>query len=159
MAVTSEDEARAIVGTATPYVHVAADGILIAAGYSAALERLLRWVPNATWRPDRRALLVPLAGAAAVRSVLPEIQRLAEAAQEDVATAGRNKDDPSLGQAWLPALAQATGHAHDDITALTQSPENLDRDAVEKLIHVLHGETAKLLALADRLENWLKGGE
>jgi len=28
----------------------------------AALARLLRWVPKATWRPDKRAWLVPLAG-------------------------------------------------------------------------------------------------
>jgi hypothetical protein len=41
----------------------------------------LRWVPNLRWRPEKCCWTVPLSGAAAVRAVLPEILRLAEATQ------------------------------------------------------------------------------
>ncbi|WP_036261534.1 hypothetical protein [Methylocapsa aurea] len=66
----------------TPWVTVTNEGIVIATGYSEALNRLLRWVPNAKWRPARRSWVIPLSGAEAVRAVLPEITRLADAAQE-----------------------------------------------------------------------------
>jgi len=67
---------------ASPWVKIEKDGIAIATGYSEALERLLRWVPKARWRRDTRSWHVPFSGADAVRAVLPEVIRLAEAAQE-----------------------------------------------------------------------------
>lgn len=66
----------------TPWVKVTDEGVVIAAGYSEALQRLLRWVPKAKWRTSQRSWLIPFSGAEAVRAVLPEITRLAEAAQE-----------------------------------------------------------------------------
>lgn len=67
---------------ANPWVQISDDAIIIKAGYSETLQRLLRWVPKAQWRADLRCWSVPLAGAELVRSVLPEISRLAEAMQE-----------------------------------------------------------------------------
>jgi hypothetical protein len=66
-----------------PWVKVTPQGIVIYAGYSETLQRMLRWVPHTQWRSDLRAWVVPLAGLAMVRSVLPEISRLAEAMQEE----------------------------------------------------------------------------
>jgi hypothetical protein len=65
-----------------PWIRVRDDGIAIVTGYSEALQRLLRWVPNAQWRQRERCWLIPFSGADAVRAVLPEITRLAEAARE-----------------------------------------------------------------------------
>jgi hypothetical protein len=82
----SDEEARATLAVnpfpANPWVEVQDDGIIIKAGYSETLQRMLRWVPNARWRSDLRCWSLPLAGAELVRSVLPEISRLAEAMQE-----------------------------------------------------------------------------
>ncbi len=157
----SEDEARQILGVtaSTPYVSVTAQGIVIASGYSEALARLLRWVPKATWRPDKRAWLVPLAGADAVRSVLPEIIRLAEAATEErqEEKAGTPNAGNSFGKAWLAALRQAASRGDADIAALTQSTksQSMDRE-IENLIAALRGEASKVMRAADRLEAWLK---
>jgi hypothetical protein len=152
MAVVSEDEARAILGDETPYVRVTADGILILSGYSEALARLLRWVPKANWRTDRRAWLVPLAGAGALRSVLPEINRLAEAAVEE----RHEERTHMLGGEWLPALAKAAGQANDGVAALIGSAAAAERSAVEKLVAALRTEAARLSNAADRLEKWIK---
>lgn len=82
----SDEHARAALTAdpfaANPWVEVNDDAIIIKAGYTEALQRLLRWVPKARWRADLRCWSVPLAGAELVRSVLPEISRLAEAMQE-----------------------------------------------------------------------------
>jgi hypothetical protein len=66
----------------TPLVTVTSEGIIIATGFSEALHRLLRWVPKARWRATERSWLVPFSGAEAVRAVLPEIARLADAARD-----------------------------------------------------------------------------
>lgn len=66
----------------TPLVTVTSEGIVIATGFSEALHRLLRWVPKARWRATERSWLVPFSGAEAVRAVLPEIARLADAARD-----------------------------------------------------------------------------
>jgi hypothetical protein len=80
-----------------PWVKVTDAGVLIQAGYSETLQRMLRWVPGAAWRSDLRAWLVPLAGLELVRSVLPEISRLAEAMQEDREQAPRFRAAPAAG--------------------------------------------------------------
>lgn len=83
----TDDEARAALAAqpfpANRWVRVVDDAIVIQAGYSETLQRMLRWVPQARWRADLRCWHVPLAGAELVRSVLPEISRLAEAMEED----------------------------------------------------------------------------
>jgi hypothetical protein len=160
----SEDEAREILGVtaATPFVSVTAQGIIIAAGYSEALARLLRWVPKATWQPGKRAWVVPFAGADAVRSVLPEIMRLAEAAieesrEEKAPTVGESIG-PSFGKEWLAALSQAASRGTEDIAALTHAAatKSIDRGAIENLVAALRAEAVKISGGADRLEAWLK---
>lgn len=82
----TDDEIQAALAAhpfpANPWVKVTDEAVLIQAGYTDTLERLLRWVPKARWRADLRCWHVPLAGAELVRAILPEISRLAEAMQE-----------------------------------------------------------------------------
>lgn len=159
----TEDEAREILGVsaATPYVSVTAQGIIIASGYSEALARLLRWVPKASWRQDKRAWLVPLAGADAVRSVLPEIIRLAEAADDERAQerAASPNAAAAFGTEWLAGLNQAAKRASEEIAAMTGSPppQSLNRDAFAKIVTTLRSEASKLTEAAELLEAWLKG--
>ncbi len=91
----------------TPWIRIRADGIAIATGYSEALHRLLRWVPQAHWRASERCWRVPFSGAEAVRAVLPEITRLAEAAREldDSAPTGT----PDVLEAFAEAAALLHG--------------------------------------------------
>lgn len=88
-----------------PWVKVAGDAILIQAGYTETLQRMLRWVPKARWRADLRCWTVPLAGAELIRSVLPEISRLAEAMQEE--RSAPSQDRPVGGESPQDAQARA----------------------------------------------------
>jgi hypothetical protein len=88
---------------ANPWVQVTDDAILIKAGYTETLQRMLRWVPKAHWRADIRSWSVPLAGAELIRSVLPEISRLAEAMQEEPSPPSADLPTPDES----PADAQA----------------------------------------------------
>jgi len=87
----NDDEARAALAAqpfpANPWVQVTHEAVLIKAGYNEAMQRMLRWVPQAHWRRDLRCWWVPLSGAELVRSVLPELSRLAEAMHEEAGTA------------------------------------------------------------------------
>jgi hypothetical protein len=103
----SDDQVKAALAAhpfpANPWVQVTDDAVLIKAGYTETLQRMLRWVPKARWRADLRCWTVPLAGAELIRSILPEISRLAEAMQEEPSA-------PSVDKAVLsesPADAQA----------------------------------------------------
>lgn len=82
----SDDEARARLATdplpANPWVYATDQAIIINTGYTDTIERMLRWVPKTRWSPRQRCWVVPLAGLELVRSVLPELSRLAEAMQE-----------------------------------------------------------------------------
>jgi hypothetical protein len=160
----SEDKAREILSAAglppTPFIAVTPEGILIASGYSEALARLLRWVPKAKWRPDKRAWLVPLAGADAMRSVLPEIIRLAEAAVEERRAEKAQAPDAGtpFDKEWLAALGQAVNCGSDAIAALTQSaaPQNIALSEIEHVIAALRGEALRITRTADQLEVWLQ---
>ncbi|MEJ2565204.1 MAG: hypothetical protein P8164_12490 [Gammaproteobacteria bacterium] len=105
----SDEHARAALATdpfsANPWVEVNDEAIIIKAGYSETLQRLLRWVPKARWRADLRCWSVPLAGAELVRSVLPEISRLAEAMQETPGVPSPGQAD--TGEAAASANARA----------------------------------------------------
>jgi len=105
----SDDEARAALAAhplpANPWVRVVDDAILIQAGYSETLQRMLRWVPKAQWQADRRCWRVPLAGAELIRSVLPEISRLAEAMQE--APSAPSADPPGPSESPQDAQSRA----------------------------------------------------
>jgi hypothetical protein len=107
----TEDEARAALAAnpfpQTPWVTVEADGIAINTGFSEALQRLLRWVPQAQYRPAKRRWHVPFTGANAIRSVLPEITRLADAAQELDATQTAERQSIQSATGDAPHLSSA----------------------------------------------------
>jgi hypothetical protein len=158
MNMTGEAEARDILNAAkvalAPYVRVTADGIIIASGYSEALARLLRWVPKAAWRPEKRGWLVPLSGADAMRSVLPEIIRLAEAAADERSAENATSKALSLGDDWLPELSRAIDHSSDEIAALLLAGgvSKYALSEVAALVATLRDEASRILRSADRLE-------
>lgn len=82
----SNEEARARLAThplpANPWVQASDNAILIHAEYTDTIERMLRWVPQTRWSARRRCWIVPLSGLELVRSILPELCRLAEAMQD-----------------------------------------------------------------------------
>jgi hypothetical protein len=104
----SDEKARAALAAnpfpPSPWLEVTDDSIIIKCGFSEQLLQLLRWVPNVQWRPEKRYWTVPLRGAEAVRSILPEVLRLSEATQDrkanssaaDVAS-GTNTGNPLFG--------------------------------------------------------------
>ncbi|HYP57452.1 MAG TPA: hypothetical protein VEQ35_04115 [Beijerinckia sp.] len=151
------------------WVSVADDGIVISTGYSEALNRLLRWVPKAKWRPDRRCWLVPFSGAEAVRAVLPEINRLADATQElaDVEERHRSGEKPPLdhlveaaklafGENWQSGLAGVPGQSKKPLDWAESGAKLEPGDAVfPELIRRMRRQAADLITGADRLEEWL----
>lgn len=148
----TDDEARAALAAqpfpTNPWVQVTDDAVLIKAGYNEAMQRVLRWVPQARWRRDLRCWWVPLSGAELVRSVLPEISRLAEAMQEEVGTA-------SLATAVMADL-NSSEVAHDQT-------ENGARSAFRDAARLLYGsdwqrETARALGRDEAaLACWVVG--
>lgn len=82
----STEEARARLALhplpANPWVYVSGDAIIVKAEYTDTIERMLRWVPKARWSAKQRCWVVPLTGLELVRSVMPELSRLAEAMQD-----------------------------------------------------------------------------
>lgn len=136
---TSEQKAREALAAnpfpEVPWVRIRDDGIAVVTGYSEALHRLLRWVPNARWRQSERCWIVPFSGAEAVRAVLPEITRLAEAAQEldgPVSPRAETTARPDL----LPRFIEAAALLHGPDWRLT-----LQREA----------------AAGDRIADWIDG--
>jgi hypothetical protein len=111
-----------------PWVKVTDDGVRIQAGYSETLQRMLRWVPGARWRPDLRAWLVPLAGVELVRSVLPEISRLAEAMHEE-----RLAEAAAPPPTHTAPAAPATLDGADPAVATSQQSRRWFRDAARLL--------------------------
>lgn len=106
---TSDEQAHAALVAkpfpSNPWVQITEHAIFIKTGYSETLQRMLRWVPKAQWRSDLRCWSVPLAGAELLRSVLPEISRLAEAMQETPCVPSANPATP--GDAASDAQARA----------------------------------------------------
>ncbi len=107
----SDEKARAALAAnpfpPSPWLEVTDDAIIIKCGFSEQLLQLLRWVPNVQWRPEKRHWTVPLRGAEAVRSILPEILRLSEATQDRKAksTAADNASGTHAGNPLLGAPA------------------------------------------------------
>ena len=81
----TEEEARSRLAThplpANAWVYATDRAIVIKAEYTDTIERLLRWVPKARWSAKQRCWIVLLSGLELVRSILPELSRLAEAMQ------------------------------------------------------------------------------
>jgi hypothetical protein len=164
----------------TPWVTVEADGIAINTGFSEALLRILRWVPRAEWRPDKRRWHVPFAGANAIRSVLPEITRLADAAQEldETQTAERRLAHEASGD------APRTSEAHDRLAGAARLlygaewtapfardakldpafvagwvngsvPIDASYGAFKDLVLLMRARASEITAAAEGLEAWL----
>lgn len=66
---------------ANPWVYATDRAIIIKAEYTDTIERMLRWAPKTRWSARHRCWIVPLSGLELVRSILPELSRLAEAMQ------------------------------------------------------------------------------
>lgn len=81
----TDEEALARLAThplpANPWVYATDCAIIIKAEYTDTIERLLRWAPKTRWSARHRCWIVPLSGLELVRSILPELSRLAEAMQ------------------------------------------------------------------------------
>jgi hypothetical protein len=180
----TDDEARAeLVANPlpqTPWVTVEADGIAINTGFSEALLRLLRWVPQAKYRPDKRRWHVPFAGANAIRSVLPEITRLADAAQEldETQVAERRAAEAASGDAphtseahrrlaeaarllygteWTAPLARAAKLDPAFVAGWVNGSVPIDASygVFKDLIGLMRQRAAEVEAAADGLEAWL----
>lgn len=110
-----------------PWLEVTDEAILIKAGFSEQLLQLLRWVPKIEWRPDKRHWVVPLSGAETIRSVLPEITRLAELTQPGKGRSGITPDIQSdeelfrnaarllFGAEWQREIASALGRNETEL--------------------------------------------
>lgn len=72
---------------ANPWVYATDRAIIIKAEYTDTIERMLRWAPKTRWSAKHRCWIVPLSGLELVRSILPELSRLAEAMQTEPVTA------------------------------------------------------------------------
>lgn len=151
---TDEDQLRAAL-TANPFppnpwVQVGEDGIIIKASYSDTLHRMLRWIPKVQWIPEKRHWKVPLAGAELIRSVLPEISRLAEATYEEFnVTATRT---PSASDREPPASSGS-------LFAKEMSEQDLFRNAARFLFGTdWQRDTARALGREEpALACWLVG--
>lgn len=172
---TAEQDAREALALRpfpqTPWVKVADEGIIIVTGYSEALNRLLRWMPKAKWRANQRSWLVPFSSAEAVRAVLPEIIRLADAAQElDEPAARDGEAGPAIGAAdrletsfaeaakllfgadWRTSLAR---EFNDSSLADGRSPEP-DNPVFAEVVMRLRRKAQALEQAAVRLEKNLR---
>lgn len=136
-----------------PWVQVTDDGIIIKAGYSDTLQRMLRWVPKVRWVPAKRQWEVPLSGAELIRSVLPEISRLAEATHEE------------FGAPSLPPKEPAASPSASDSDAPKPllDPNTSERDLFRNAARFLFGsdwqrDTARALGRDEHtLACWLVG--
>jgi hypothetical protein len=180
----TEDEAREALAAnplpQTPWVTVEADGIAIHTGFSEALLRILRWVPQAKWRPDKRRWHVPFAGANAIRSILPEITRLADAAQEldETQVAERRLSDAATGDAphkseaherlaeaarllygaeWTAPLARAARQDPAFVAGWINGSVPIDASygVFQDLVILMRQRAAEIAAKADELQTWL----
>jgi hypothetical protein len=181
----TEDEARdALLANPlpqTPWVTVESDGIAIHTGFSEALMRLLRWVPKAEWRPAKRRWHVPFSGANAIRSVLPEITRLADAAQELDETQNAERraiqsdagDAPQTSEAhrrlaeaarllygaeWTAPLAKEAKLDPAFVAGWVNGSIPIDASygVFDDLILLMRQRAMKMLDAAEGLEAWLK---
>lgn len=167
---TSEHEAREALARNPfpdlPWIRIEDDGIAIVTGYSEALHRLLRWVPKAQWRVSERRWLVPFSAAEAIRAVLPEITRLAEAARDlDGPVAARPASVPGTadlleafvegaallyGPSWRAALARDGEQIADWLDGRTAP--NPGDPLVSSLASGLRQKASAFVQAAERLE-------
>lgn len=141
----TEDEARTRLAThplpPNRWVYATDRAIVIKADYTDTIERMLRWVPKTRWSAKQRCWIVPLSGLELVRSVLPELSRLAEAMQDE------------------PVAPEASAAVPADAAAADEAARKLFRDNAR----LLYGsdwqrETARALGRDEAaLAGWLVG--
>ncbi|BBA36187.1 uncharacterized protein sS8_4257 [Methylocaldum marinum] len=154
-----EEQARAALAAnplpPNPWVQATDDGIIIKAGYSDTLHRMLRWVPKVQWVPEKRHWKVPLAGAELIRSVLPEISRLAEATHEAFGVSA-----PPPRNATIPEAPQLS---EEEPAKRIFDPDASERDLFRNAARFLFGtdwqrDTARALGRDEAaLACWLVG--
>ncbi len=143
----TEEEARARLAShplpANAWVYATDRAIIIKAEFTDTIERLLRWVPKARWSAKHRCWIVPLSGLELVRSILPELSRLAEAMQSQPVAA------EAAGTVALPV----------DAAARDESARKLFRDNARLLFGSdWQRETARALKRDEAaLAGWLIG--
>ena len=166
-----EERARAKLAAdplpASPYLQVNADHILIKCGFSEQLLQILRWVPKLEWRPELRGWQVPIVGAETLRSVLPEVLRLAEASEEidarkpyaaapNAAHAAEDLFKAAarllFGSDWQRETARALGRDETSLARFLLGEHTLeDADRLNAdMLALMQRRTAEIAAAADR---------
>lgn len=149
----------------SPWVEVGEDIIIIRAGYTDVLIRLLRWVPGAQWQRAKRQWSVPLTGAESLRSILPEVLRLAELTSDgdtpspapkiplSAADAVRDAARLMFGIDWQGQVAAALGRDEVPLARWLAGEQDLE-DGATLLIEIqalLRRRAAQFLGMADRV--------
>ncbi|WP_034993347.1 hypothetical protein [Beijerinckia mobilis] len=152
----------------SPWIEVTEDAILIKAGFSEQILQLLRWVPRVQWRPDKRHWVVPLTGAETVRTVLPEIMRLAEltapvkaetvraenpSSAEEPEALFRNAGRSLFGAEWQRETAQALGRNETDLARWLLGDQPIENPDVilNDLLLFMRRRAASIAEEAERL--------
>lgn len=172
LGMTAQDESRDRLLTtpfpSSPWVEVAGDLIIIRAGYTDVLVRLLRWVPGARWHRGERRWTVPLAAAESVRSILPEILRLAELTADgdtpcprppapdspaDATDVFRDAARLMYGADWQGQIADALGRDEVPLARWLAGETQLESGAelLTELQSLLRRRAAQFLSKADRI--------
>jgi hypothetical protein len=166
---TSTEKARAALAAnpfpPSPWLQVTDDEIIIKSSFSEQLLQLLRWVPKVQWRPDKRYWTVPIAGAEAVRAVLPEITRLAELTQpslkpstaakaETPADLFRNAARMLFGGDWQRDTARALELDETALVRWLLGEHQLEDEQalLSDMLALMRRRAAEIAAEADRFE-------
>lgn len=184
----TDDEARARLAThplpANPWVYATDRAIIIKAEYTDTIERLLRWAPKTRWSARQRCWIVPLSGLELVRSILPELSRLAEAMQPrpmaaeapmpaaiqgDAATADETarrlfRDHARLlyGSDWQRETARALGRDEAALAGWLIGQGVMEAPAaqlLDEMLALMRRRVVDIGAAADALEKRLRAGE
>ncbi len=171
---SKEEKARAKLAAeplpASPYLQVNEDQILIKCGFSEQLLQLLRWVPKLEWRPELRCWSVPITGAETLRSVLPEVLRLAEATEEiEARKAAAMEPDAALsdlsaedlfkaaarllfGSDWQRETARALGRDETALARFLLGERTLEDAELlyADMLALMQRRAAEIAAAADR---------
>jgi hypothetical protein len=168
---SKEERARAKLAAdplpASPYLQVGADQILIKCGFSEQLLQLLRWVPKFEWHPELRGWTLPITGAETLRSVLPEVLRLAEATEEMHARQlTANEPDATLsaeelfkasarllfGSDWQRETARALGRDETTLARFLLGERTLEdgEQLYADMLALMQRRAGEIAAAADR---------
>jgi hypothetical protein len=151
----------------SPYLQVGEELILVKCGFSEQLLQLLRWIPKLEWRPDLRGWTLPISSAETLRSVLPEVLRLAEATEEiasrlPAASAPEAATSPEdlfksaarllFGSDWQRETARALGRDETGLARFLLGERALE-DAGQlyaDMLALMRRRAAEIAAAADR---------